>query len=44
MEDNNIVLQPNEEAIMLNERIKSNGQIAVNAVCNIGRDLRRMKI
>lgn len=44
MEENNIMLQPNEEAVMLNERIKSNGQIAVNAVCNIGRDLRRMKI
>lgn len=44
MEENNIMLQLNEEAVMLNERIKSNGQIAVNAVCNIGRDLRRMKI
>ncbi len=44
MEESSIMLKPNEEAIMLNERIKSNGQIAVNAVCNIGRDLRRMKI
>lgn len=44
MEVNNIMIQANEEAVMLNERIRANGQIAVNAVCNIGRDLRRMKV
>lgn len=44
MENNKVIIQPNEEAVILNERIRANGQIAVNAVCSIGRDLRRMKV
>lgn len=44
METNNLVMKPNQEALILNERIRANGQAAVNAVCAIGRDLRRMKI
>lgn len=44
MENTNLVVKPEQEAIIINERIKANGQAAVNAVCAIGRDLRRMKI
>lgn len=33
-----------QEAITITERIRANGQIAVNAVCAIGKDLRTMKI
>lgn len=44
MENNNLVMKPDQEALILNERIRANGQAAVNAVCAIGRDLRRMKI
>lgn len=39
-----ITLQPQQEAIMITERIRANGRIAVNAVCSIGKDLRYMKI
>lgn len=44
--DNNteIMLSPEQEAVVITERIKDYGRAAVNAVCNIGRDLRRMKI
>lgn len=44
MESTNLVIKPEQEAVFLNERIRANGQAAVNAVCAIGRDLRRMKI
>lgn len=44
MEGTNLVIKPEQEAVFLNERIRANGQAAVNAVCAIGRDLRRMKI
>lgn len=44
METKNIIIQPSEEALILNERIRVNGQTAANALCAIGRDLRRMKI
>lgn len=43
MENTEIGLRPEQEAILLTERIKDNGRTAVNAVCNIGKDLRRMK-
>ena len=39
-----IILQPQQEAVMITERIRANGKIAVSAVCNIGKDLRYMKI
>ncbi|MBP5362267.1 MAG: DUF3102 domain-containing protein [Ruminococcus sp.] len=39
-----IMLQPQQEAVIVTERIRANGKIAVNAVCNIGKDLRYMKI
>lgn len=32
-----------QEAVVITERIRANGQIAVNAVCAIGKDLRKMK-
>lgn len=44
MESTNLAINPEQEAVFLNERIRANGQAAVNAVCAIGRDLRRMKI
>lgn len=44
MENTNLVAKPEQEAVIINERIRANGQAAVNAVCAIGRDLRRMKI
>lgn len=44
MESTNLIIKPEQEAVFLNERIRANGQAAVNAVCAIGRDLRRMKI
>lgn len=44
MENTNLVIKPKQEAVIINERIRANGQAAVNAVCAIGRDLRRMKI
>lgn len=44
MENTNLAVKPEQEAVFLNERIRANGQAAVNAVCAIGRDLRRMKI
>lgn len=44
MENTNLVIKPEQEAVIINERIRANGQAAVNAVCAIGRDLRRMKI
>lgn len=43
-ESTEITLRPEQEAVVLTERIKANGRAAVNAVCNIGKDLRRMKI
>lgn len=39
-----IMLKPEQEAVLITERIKDYGKAAVNAVCNIGRELRRMKI
>lgn len=33
-----------QEAVTITERIRVNGQIAVNAVCAIGKDLRKMKV
>ena len=44
MENTNLLVKPEQEAVIINERIRANGQAAVNAVCAIGRDLRRMKI
>lgn len=44
MESTNLAMKPEQEVVFLNERIRANGQAAVNAVCAIGRDLRRMKI
>ena len=44
MGNTEIALRPEQEAVLLTERIKTNGRAAVNAVCNIGKDLRRMKI
>lgn len=44
MENTNLVIKPEQEAVIINERIRANGQAAVNAVCAIGRDLRRMKL
>lgn len=44
METKAIIMKPEQEALVLNERIRANGQAAVNAVCAVGRDLRRMKI
>ncbi len=39
-----MMLSPEQEAVVITERIKDYGRAAVNAICNIGRDLRRMKI
>lgn len=39
-----VILQPQQEAVMITERIRANGKIAVGAVCNIGKDLRYMNI
>lgn len=39
-----ITLQPQQEAMIVTERIRANGKLAVNAVCSIGKDLRYMKI
>lgn len=44
MNNNEVMLRPEQEAFLITERIKDYGRIAVNAVCNIGKDLRRMKI
>lgn len=44
METQNMIIQPDREAFILNDRIRANGQTAVTAVCAIGRDLRRMKV
>lgn len=44
MESTNLVIKPEQEAVIINERIRANGQAAVTAVCAVGRDLRRMKI
>lgn len=44
MSNNEVMLRPEQEAFLITERIKDYGKIAVNAVCNIGKDLRRMKI
>lgn len=38
------MLPATARAVMITERIKSNGRAAVNAVCMIGKDLRTMKI
>lgn len=38
------MLSPEQEAVVITERIKDYGRAAVNAICNIGKDLRRMKI
>lgn len=43
MNNNEVMLRPEQEAFLITERIKDYGRIAVNAVCNIGKDLRRMK-
>lgn len=37
-------IRPEQEAVIITERIKANGRAAVSAVCNIGKDLRRMKV
>lgn len=39
----NEVVSAKQEAIAITERIRVNGQIAVNAVCAVGKDLRKMK-
>lgn len=44
MNNNEVMLRPEQEAFLITERIKDYGKIAVNAVCKIGKDLRRMKI
>lgn len=44
MNSNEVMLRPEQEAFLITERIKDYGKVAVNAVCNIGKDLRRMKI
>lgn len=44
MESTNLAIKPEQEAVIINERIRANGQAAVTAVCAVGRDLRRMKI
>lgn len=43
MNNNEVMLLPEQEAFLITERIKDYGKVAVNAVCNIGKDLRRMK-
>jgi hypothetical protein len=43
-EGTGISIRPEQEAVMLTERIKANGRLAVTAVCDIGKDLRRMKV
>jgi hypothetical protein rflaF_05709 len=44
MKNTNLAIKPEQEAVIINERIRANGQAAVTAVCAVGRDLRRMKI
>lgn len=43
-ESTEVTVRPEQEAVMLTERIKANGRLAVTAVCDIGKDLRRMKV
>lgn len=43
MESTNLAIKPEQEAVVINERIRANGQAAVTAVCAVGKDLRRMK-
>lgn len=42
-EASEVDISPEQEAVIITERIKANGRAAVSAVCNIGKDLRRMK-
>ena len=44
MNNTEIALKPEQMAFLITERIKDNGKVAVNAVCEIGKDLRTMKI
>lgn len=44
LENAEVSIKPEQEAVMLTERIKANGRLAVTAVCDIGKDLRRMKV
>ena len=44
MNNTDIALKPEQKAFLITERIKDNGKVAVNAVCEIGKDLRTMKI
>ena len=44
MNNTEIALKPEQKAFLITERIKDNGKIAVNAVCEIGKDLRTMKV
>lgn len=43
MKSTNLAIKPEQEAVVINERIRANGQAAVTAVCAVGKDLRRMK-
>lgn len=43
-ESTEVTVRPEQEAVIITERIKANGRIAVTAVCDIGKDLRRMKV
>lgn len=43
MESTNLIIKPEQEAVIINERIRANGQVAVTAVCSVGKDLRQMK-
>lgn len=43
MESTNLIIKPEQEAVIINERIRANGQAAVTAVCAVGKDLRQMK-
>lgn len=43
MESTNLIIKPEQEAVIINERIRANGQVAVTAVCAVGKDLRQMK-
>ena len=44
MNNTDIALKPEQKAFLITERIKDNGKVAVNAVCEIGKDLRTMKV
>ena len=44
MENTEITVRPEQEAAIITERIKANGATAANAILNMSKDLRQMKV